>query len=177
MGHSVTTCPLTLSASGCRYGDTLRPGTSCGLRVNPQLSFVDDDRFDPCRKHSKLGVPLDDLVSTATADPGRSSEGLEGHSRPLELRLDRLRGAAGYWSVDLSRTSMRCSAAFEWVNLGGGYLFDDTTDLRPLHEAIDLLHSQYDLQVFVEPGAAFVRAAGYRRLFRSGPLSRVEARS
>ena len=28
----------------------------CGLRVNPQLSFVNDDRYNPCRKYSKLGV-------------------------------------------------------------------------------------------------------------------------
>ena len=142
-----------------RYGDTLRPGTSCGLRVNPQLSFVDDDRFDPCRKHSKLGVPLDDLVSTATADPGQL-EGLEGilvHSNCDSTDFGELLATVRRLEQDLDALLR----GLEWVNLGGGYLFDDTTDLRPLHEAIDLLHSQYDLQVFVEPGAAFVRAAGY----------------
>ena len=27
-------------------------------RINPELSFVSDDRFDPCRSFSKLGIPL-----------------------------------------------------------------------------------------------------------------------
>ncbi len=47
---------------------------SCGLRVNPQLSFVDDDRYNPSRPHSKLGVPLEDL---AALGPNRIP-GLEG---------------------------------------------------------------------------------------------------
>ena len=48
-----------------------------------------------------------------------------------------------------------------WVNLGGGYLFDEAESLQPLCKAIDFLRSQYGLEVFIEPGAALVRAAGY----------------
>src|SRR5262249_44126641 len=33
-----------------------------GLRVNPQLPLVADERYNPCRPHSKLGVPLDQLL-------------------------------------------------------------------------------------------------------------------
>jgi len=38
--------------------------TSIGLRVNPKLSFLNDNRFDPCRPHSKLGVDIDELWQT-----------------------------------------------------------------------------------------------------------------
>jgi len=34
---------------------------NCGLRINPELSFVKDERYDPCRKYSKLGVPISEL--------------------------------------------------------------------------------------------------------------------
>ena len=34
-----------------RYRDTVKSGASCGLRVNPQVSFVEDERYDPCRMH------------------------------------------------------------------------------------------------------------------------------
>ena len=39
-------------------------GSRCalGLRVNPQLSFVQDERYDPCHAGSKLGMPLTQLV-------------------------------------------------------------------------------------------------------------------
>ena len=39
-----------------RYSETAQAQSSIGLRVNPKLSFLHDDRFNPCRQHSKLGV-------------------------------------------------------------------------------------------------------------------------
>ena len=42
----------------------------CGLRINPGLSFVTDERYDPCRKFSKLGVPLADIGSVCANHPG-----------------------------------------------------------------------------------------------------------
>ena len=142
-----------------RYRDTFRTSTSCGLRVNPQMSFVDDERYDPCRKHSKLGVPLDDLVSTIKADSAELSglEGLLVHSNCDSTDFGEMLATVQRLQEHLDGLLR----GLRWVNLGGGYLFDDATDIRPLHEAIDLLHSRYDLQVFVEPGAAFVRTAGY----------------
>ena len=47
--------------------------TSLGLRLNPELSFVPDPRYDPARPGSKLGVPLSGLEKVARL-PG----GLEG---------------------------------------------------------------------------------------------------
>ena len=44
-----------------RVPDVVKDRVSCGLRVNPQISFVQDARYDPCRTASKLGVPLDEL--------------------------------------------------------------------------------------------------------------------
>jgi carboxynorspermidine decarboxylase len=49
----------------------------------------------------------------------------------------------------------------EWVNLGGGYLFEGSKNIDALIEAVEILESRYGLQVFIEPGAAFVRAAGF----------------
>jgi carboxynorspermidine decarboxylase len=44
-----------------RFSRRASEQASCGLRINPQLSFVEDKRYNPCRKHSKLGVPLTQL--------------------------------------------------------------------------------------------------------------------
>ena len=41
-----------------QYSKKIKPTSSFGLRINPQLSFVSDQRFDPCRSFSKLGIPL-----------------------------------------------------------------------------------------------------------------------
>lgn len=49
----------------------------------------------------------------------------------------------------------------QWINLEGGYLFDEAVSLTPFYEAVELLRSKYNLQVFIEPGASIVRKAAY----------------
>ena len=53
----------------------------------------------------------------------------------------------------------------EWVNLGGGYLFEEdgepSGNLDDLSGAIDSLRSAYGVEVFIEPGSGLIRAAGY----------------
>ena len=48
----------------------------------------------------------------------------------------------------------------KWVNLGGGYLLDGVS-LDPLVEAAELIKLRFGAEVFIEPGAGLVRAAGY----------------
>ena len=45
--------------------------------------------------------------------------------------------------------------------LGGGYLFNDDTNVRPLEEAASLIRDRHGAEVVIEPGAAFVRDSGY----------------
>ena len=50
----------------------------------------------------------------------------------------------------------------QWINLGGGYLFDkDSTNQAAFDEAVGSLKSRHGLEVFMEPGSAFVRDAGF----------------
>ena len=137
---------------------------NCGLRVNPQLSFADDSRYDPCRPHSKLGAPLDELEAVLRDEPARLNgvNGLLFHSNcdspdfsELGATVDRLR----------ERIPALLRQA-EWVNLGGGYLFEDdegepSQDMDELCRTIDGLRSEFGVEVFIEPGSGLIRAAGY----------------
>ena len=136
---------------------------SCGLRVNPQLSFADDCRYDPCRPHSKLGVPLDGLAALLRDDPARLDgvQGLLFHSNcdspdfaELRVTVDRLRECIPQLLPRL-----------EWINLGGGYLFEEEGEpcagLDDLCRTVDALRSEYGVRVFIEPGSGLIRAAGY----------------
>ena len=146
-----------------RHSTELGDRASCGLRVNPQLSFADDCRYDPCRPHSKLGVPLDDLAGALREAPDRLGgvRGLLFHSNcdspdfaQLGVTVDRLRDRIP-----------RLLQQVEWVNLGGGYLFEDDGEpclnLEALCRTVDALRSEYGVQVYVEPGSGLIRAAGY----------------
>jgi carboxynorspermidine decarboxylase len=140
-----------------RFGGTVGQ-TSIGLRINPGLSFVKDDRFNPCRAGSKLGVPMRDLVRATTEHPGLLAdlEGIHFHSncdaKSFEPLLKTVRRVAKNLDHVLRRVS--------WVNLGGGYLFTSKSDVEPLRAAISLLAEHYDVDVFIEPGASVVRGAG-----------------
>ncbi len=56
MAHLLTHVSFNSLTQYQRFAIAAQTKPSIGLRVNPKLSFVNDDRFDPCRPHSKLGV-------------------------------------------------------------------------------------------------------------------------
>lgn len=131
----------------------------CGLRVNPQLSFVADERYDPCRRHSKLGVPIEQLARVVRSEPERLAgiDGLHFHSNcdaedfaPLLQTVERLLADLHpLWDT------------LQWVNLGGGYLFQTPSHPEALAEATGRIQARRDCAVFIEPGASVVRRAGY----------------
>ena len=137
-----------------RYSHLLRGGVRCGLRVNPGLSHVDDERYDPGRPQSKLGVGIDDLPAGGAPLPGVS--GLHVHDNCDSHDLTQLLETV----LRLDARLGRLLDVMEWINLGGGYLFGEIDDLQPLYEAAGLLKMRYGLDVYVEPGAALVRDAG-----------------
>jgi carboxynorspermidine decarboxylase len=137
-----------------RFAAATPAKTSIGLRVNPKLSFVKDDRFDPCRPHSKLGVDIDDLWQSSCLD---QIKGLHIHNvfaatgfTPLIKTIEKLRS---YFGKDLAR--------LDWLNLGGGYLFNQINDHRPFIDLVNQLKKDFDLDVYIEPGNAIVGCAGY----------------
>jgi len=128
---------------------------SCGLRVNPQLSFVKDDRYDPCREHSKLGVPLVQLTALAKRRDKllRGVEGVHFHTNCDSTTFKPLLATVRH----LDETLPEMLEEAQWVNLGGGYSFPGIGNREPFAEAVDLLWEKYSVQVFIEPGAGIVR--------------------
>lgn len=141
-----------------RFRNQLREQVSCGIRVNPEMSFVEDPRYDPCRPHSKLGVPLSLLRRTFEQTPEELDgiEGLHIHSNcdsddfsQLLQTVRQLKSSVGDFLARL-----------QWLNLGGGYLFNQPQHLEDLARAKSELRTRYDLQLFIEPGASIVRRSG-----------------
>lgn len=132
--------------------------TSAGLRVNPGLSFVSDERYDPCARHSKLGVPIDEVTDVLRESP-EALDGLEGllvhnncESRDYTEMLQVVEALIQRLDPLLRR--------LRWVNLGGGYLFGEAGDPAALRRAVGALQDGYGLEVIVEPGTSLVSRAG-----------------
>jgi carboxynorspermidine decarboxylase len=142
-----------------RFGGELVERAKCGLRVNPQLSLVSDPRCDPCRRHSKLGVPLEQLVHAWEVDAAQF-DGLSG----LHFHNNRASTDFGAWLTTVRHLARHLGPLLrqlEWINFGGGYLFDEAHDCGPFRQAVELSRANYGLEVFVEPGASITRKAGY----------------
>ncbi len=136
-----------------RLNEAITKPYVAGIRVNPQISFVSEPRYNPCKVDSKLGVPIGKLKDRYKELPFVS--GLHFHSNcdghdPKQLleTVRKITTELGEWLKDL-----------EWVNMGGGYLYNEIEDFRYFYEAVNLFKS-FGLKVIIEPGATVVRSAG-----------------
>ena len=139
-----------------RWGPAFADHASIGLRVNPGHSFLADHRYDPCRRHSKLGVSLDDHAASADRI-SPMIDGLHIHSNCDSSDLGELLETVRLLDSRMGHGLPQVN----WINLGGGYLFDEGTDINPLNEAASLIRDRHGTEVIIEPGAAFVRDSGY----------------
>jgi carboxynorspermidine decarboxylase len=137
-----------------RYAEMIKAQVSIGIRVNPKLSFLNDDRFDPCRSYSKLGADIDLLFQCPEL------AGIKG------LHVHNIFSATDF--TPLLKTMEKIKASLEdkmphleWLNLGGGYLFNRIDDHRPFIDLVRKLRKDFAVEVYIEPGKAVVGRAGH----------------
>ena len=138
-----------------QFGPRAYPYASVGLRVNTQISNVKDPRYDPARRSSQLGVPLRSLRQLL-ASSSVPITGLHFHTNADSEDLTELE-----MNVEALAASITSTERLDWVNFGGGYLFESVSDFAPLHRSVTLAKQDIADHVFVEPGAALVRTAGH----------------
>ena len=132
----------------------LTANVSSGLRINPKLSFSDDERYDPCRPHSKLGIPVQEIRASQLPE---FIQGLHFHTvfssrsfHPLIETVNHLQSQLG-----------AAFASLKWLNFGGGYLFNQEDDHSGFSRLVKKLKKEYGFDIFVEPGNAITGNAGY----------------
>jgi len=135
-----------------RFGKKVAFNTSLGLRLNPKISFATDDRFNPCRQYSKLGVGIDSLNSIPVEIEGVHFHTVFSHQDflPLEQTIAVLKKK---FADELGR--------LKWLNLGGGYLYNQIVDQQPFINLVKQLKAEFDIEVYIEPGKSVVNNAGY----------------
>ena len=131
----------------------LDAGVSPGLRVNPECSVIDTDKYNPALPGSRFGVTRDMIGDTLP----KGLEGLHFHalcestSFDLEQVLTAFEEQFGEFLPKL-----------KWVNMGGGHLMTrqgyDTEHLITL--LTDFRNRYPNLQVILEPGSAFTWRTG-----------------
>lgn len=136
-----------------QYKSLVHGKLNCGLRLNPGKSFARDERYDPCRKYSKLGVPVSQVAN-------ESLEGVQGihlHNNCESNDFTELKQTLEH-VCELIGPELE---NMQWLNLGGGYFIDDVEQLYELEKIIKVLKQKYTLDVFIEPGKGIVGSSGY----------------
>jgi carboxynorspermidine decarboxylase len=126
---------------------------SCGLRINPEVSVVETDLYNPAKAGSRLGITADLLPDTLP-------EGIEG------LHFHALCESS---AADLKKVLTAVEEKFgkylpqiKWLNMGGGHLMTRKDyDVEQLITILKHFKNRYPhLQIILEPGAAFVWQTG-----------------
>lgn len=135
------------------YGRTQGRDISCGLRINPEISVVETDLYNPAKAGSRLGITAEQL-------PERLPDGVEGlHFHVLCENS----------SFDLEKVLVGLADKFDrqlrqvkWLNMGGGHLMTRKGyNINHLIEVISAFRQKYPhLHIILEPGAAFVWQTG-----------------
>jgi carboxynorspermidine decarboxylase len=134
------------------------PGIRIGLRINHGISSIEDARYNPCRKASKLGVPLEDLIHIMEQRPDlcKKIEGLHFHTHFKERSPDPLAKALTQLTSSLGPHLSRMS----WINLGGGYAPERPEEIEGFSSVLEAFRKHFEGTLVLEPGAAIVGRAG-----------------
>ena len=131
---------------------TRQQGADTGLRINPQHSEGQTAKYDPCMTGSRLGQPLDQLMQLDLPE----IDGLHFHNL-CEQGFDPLARTVAAIEPYLAEQKGR----FKWLNLGGGHMLTQPDyDTEALITLLKRLRSDYDAQIYLEPGTAIAFDAG-----------------
>lgn len=127
---------------------------SCGIRINPEVSVVSTDLYNPSAPGSRMGVTADWL---ADGLPG-GVEGLHFHtlcessSYDLEKVLNAVEERFGHLFPKI-----------KWLNMGGGHLMTHKEyDTEHLVSLLRSFRNKYpNLEIILEPGSAFAWQTGF----------------
>ena len=127
--------------------------------MNPRYSDVQTDLYDPSGAGTRLGVAPEILHALGDTLP----EGIEG------LHVHNLCESGADATVETLAQIRRLYGGYlqrlSWLNLGGGHLMTrDGYDIELLIDGLQDLKREFpDLEIYLEPGAAFVWDTGVLR--------------
>ena len=130
-------------------------GRQVGIRINPGFSnaTLGGALYDPCAPNSRFGTTRDQI----DALPWDQIDIFHVHAL-CESMADGSAGLIGHVARNFEPYLKRVKA----VNFGGGHFINkEGYDLDVLIAAIRAFRAQFDVEVYLEPGAGLVVDAGY----------------
>ncbi len=135
------------------YKNQIKSHNSIGLRINPEVSTVDVDLYNPCAIYSRLGITKKNFRELPSV-----VEGLHFHAL-CEQNVDDLEKVLEKFEVNFSQYF----SSLKWINFGGGHhITRDDYDVERLIIVLKEFKKRYPtLKVYLEPGEAIGWKTGY----------------
>lgn len=125
----------------------------CGLRLNPGYSEIKTPLYDPCFKHSRLGVTRENFRPEVLGE----LDGLHFHTM-CEQNSDTLERTVAVITEKFGEYLSRV----KWLNLGGGHhITRPDYDVDRLIRVILSLREKYGVEIYLEPGEAIALNTGF----------------
>ena len=138
-----------------RYHNNIASHIKIFLRVNPEQSIVEDDRYNPCRQYSKLGIPIDDVREFLLNSKTYNIHGIHFHNACQTSNITKMIKIVNKIKTQLADAFSHIQS----INIGGGYLFSQNNfnKLQTLTQ-----NSQFNnIQFTIEPGFDLINSSGY----------------
>lgn len=135
---------------------SINAAISLGLRVNPELSIVKTDLYNPCGENSRLGVKLAELP--AKNEWPQDLEGMHCHAL-CESNAD----DSALLIKTFEEKFKEYLPLLRWVNFGGGHLVTKKNYKTEVfvNAVKDFKSRNPHLHIIFEPGSAFAWETGY----------------
>jgi carboxynorspermidine decarboxylase len=125
----------------------------CGIRINPEYSEIETDIYNPCFKHSRLGVTLPNFKP----EDLDGIDGLHFHTM-CEQNSDTLERTIKVVDEKFGEYIKK----MKWINFGGGHhITRPDYDIETLVRSIMFMRDKYGIDVYLEPGEAVALNTGY----------------
>ena len=125
------------------------------IRINPEKSFLTDDRYNPCKPYSQLGVPIS-LFADYLKIQALKLNGLHFHNncqsdKPEQIveTMNHIENCLGNYLHNL-----------EYIDMGGGYLYSEKL-ISILNQLKKEWKQKYGVVLIIEPGFDISNSAGF----------------
>lgn len=138
-----------------RFEKALSSHIKTFIRINPEKSFLKDQRCNPCKPHSQLGVPVS-LFKEYIKTNSLNINGIHFHNNCRSNCPEHIIDTMNYIEACLESYLYQ----LQYIDMGGGYLYSK--------ELIDVLNTlsndwnkKYGIKFIIEPGFDISNSAGF----------------
>ena len=142
------------------YKNQIKSHNSIGLRINPEVSTVEVDLYNPCAPYSRLGITIKEFDKSFNIQHSTFNiiSGLHFHAL-CEQNVDDLEKVLEKFEENFSQYF----SSLKWINFGGGHhITREDYDVERLITVLKKFKAKYpNLKIYLEPGEAIGWKTGY----------------